>query len=72
VEQLQRAPSTESPESLEGTWQTVLLEKQSQVAAEFDQVHTVERACAVGSLDAIVEPAAMRFELIRELRESGS
>ncbi|TMA44731.1 MAG: ATP-grasp domain-containing protein, partial [Deltaproteobacteria bacterium] len=29
---------------------------QAAVAAEFDAVHTVERACRVGSLDEIIEP----------------
>src|SRR5207248_4225061 len=43
---------------------------QAAVAAEFDAIHTVERACRVGSLDEIVEPRRMRPALIRALRES--
>jgi acetyl-CoA carboxylase carboxyltransferase component len=40
---------------------------QAEVAAEFDAVHTVERARRVGSVDEIVEPAAMRAALIAAL-----
>jgi acetyl/propionyl-CoA carboxylase alpha subunit/acetyl-CoA carboxylase carboxyltransferase component len=42
----------------------------AEVAAEFDAVHTVERAREVGSLTEIIEPHAMRFSLIRTLRAS--
>ena len=38
-----------------------------EVAAEFDAIHTVERALEVGSLAEIVAPAEMRAFLIREL-----
>lgn len=38
----------------------VLLEKQAAVAAEFDAVHTVERAQSVGSLERIIEPKELR------------
>ena len=44
-----------------------MLEKQAEVAAEFDAIHTVERALEVGSLAEIVAPAEMRAFLIREL-----
>src|SRR5262249_49445986 len=40
---------------------------QVEVAAEFDAIHTVHRACRVGSLDEIIEPCAMRPALIRAL-----
>jgi len=43
---------------------------QAAVAAEFDAVHTVERACRVGSLDEIIEPGRMRPALIRALHEA--
>ncbi|MEU7818021.1 carboxyl transferase domain-containing protein [Pseudonocardia sp. NPDC049154] len=39
-------------------------EIRSQVAAEFDAVHTVERARAVGSLDAVVPVAELRPRLV--------
>jgi hypothetical protein len=47
----------------------VMLEKQAEVAAEFDAVHTVERAREVGSLEAIVGAAQLRPALIRYLAE---
>ena len=40
------------------------LEKQAQLAEEFDAIHSVERAREVGSLEAIVAPADMRPYLI--------
>jgi acetyl-CoA carboxylase carboxyltransferase component len=47
----------------------VELEKQAEVAAEFDSIHTVQRALQVGSLEAILEPSQLRPELIRYLRD---
>jgi acetyl/propionyl-CoA carboxylase alpha subunit/acetyl-CoA carboxylase carboxyltransferase component len=49
-----------------------MLEKQSEIAAEFDDIHTVERARQVGSLTEIITPAEMRSFLIRELSGSES
>jgi acetyl-CoA carboxylase carboxyltransferase component len=52
-------------------WERALAEAmrtaQAEVAAEFDAVHTVERALRVGSLDDIVEPGRMREALIAAL-----
>ena len=45
------------------------LEKQAEVAGEFDTIHTVERALEVGSLSEIVDPTEMRAYLVRELRD---
>jgi len=45
------------------------LEKQAELAREFDAVHTVERARDVGSLEEIVPPRQMRAWLVRKLRE---
>jgi acetyl/propionyl-CoA carboxylase alpha subunit/acetyl-CoA carboxylase carboxyltransferase component len=45
-----------------------VLEKQAEVAAEFDAVHTVERARDVGSLEAIVPVSDTRAFLIGSLR----
>ncbi len=42
----------------------VLLEKQQEMAEEFDRIHSVERAREVGSLEEIVAPADMRAYLI--------
>ena len=44
-----------------------VLEKQAEVAEEFDAVHTVERARDVGSLEEIVPVAETRAYLIRAL-----
>ena len=60
--------SVEAREAFERTWEEVLLEKQGEIAAEFDAIHSVERARDVGSLDALIQPAAMRPYLIAELR----
>ena len=51
-------------------FQEVLLEKQAEVAAEFDAVHTVERAQRVGSLEMILEPRTLRPTLVRWLAEA--
>jgi hypothetical protein len=39
-------------------------EKLGEVAAEFDAVHSIERAVAVGSVDAIISAAELRPALI--------
>ena len=54
-------------ERFERALQDTLLEKQAEVAAEFDAIHSVERAREVGSLSDIVAPAEMRAYLIDEL-----
>ncbi len=64
---VQRPSGGDSPEALEETWRKVFLEKQSELASEFDAVHTVGRAREVGSLRDIVEPETMRSYLIAEL-----
>jgi acetyl-CoA carboxylase carboxyltransferase component len=46
------------------------LEKQAELADEFDAVHSVARAQRVGSLDAIVAPSRMRPFLIDALRNA--
>ena len=58
----------ESRERFERALSDAILEKQAEVAAEFDAIHTVERAKQVGSLEEIVSPADMRSFLIRSLR----
>jgi acetyl-CoA carboxylase carboxyltransferase component len=47
---------------------TVRTEKLGEVAAEFDAVHSVERARQVGSVHRIVEAASLRPELIAAVR----
>ncbi|MDQ6782058.1 MAG: biotin/lipoyl-binding protein [Actinomycetota bacterium] len=43
---------------------TVLAEKQAEVAAEFDRIHSIERAREVGSVDVIIEPGELRPYLV--------
>ena len=62
-----RSPSPEAREAYDEVLSEVTLEKQSELAAEFDAVHTVERAAKVGSLERIIEPAEMRAFLIAQL-----
>lgn len=45
----------------------VRLQKQGEVAAEFDAIHTVQRAVDVGSLDAVIPSARLRPEIIARL-----
>jgi acetyl-CoA carboxylase carboxyltransferase component len=49
--------------------QEVLLEKQHELAREFDAVHTVERALEVGSLERIISPEKLRPTLISWLSD---
>jgi acetyl-CoA carboxylase carboxyltransferase component len=74
VAQLERESRTRgtaaSRERFERVLQDTLLEKQAEVAAEFDAIHSVERARDVGSLSEIVPPAETRAFLIRELTGS--
>ncbi len=58
----------ETRERFESALSEAILEKQAELAAEFDAVHTVERAKQVGSLEEIVAPADMRSFLVRSLR----
>ena len=67
---LQRASAADKPvlrERLQGLLSDVTLEKRGEVAAEFDAIHTVERAVSVGSLDAVIAPESLRPELIERL-----
>jgi acetyl/propionyl-CoA carboxylase alpha subunit/acetyl-CoA carboxylase carboxyltransferase component len=50
--------------SLAATREAVRSEKLGEVAAEFDAVHSVQRAQAVGSVHRIIPAAALRPELI--------
>ncbi|MFQ5698041.1 MAG: carboxyl transferase domain-containing protein [Myxococcota bacterium] len=49
--------------------QKVSLEMRGQVGAEFDAIHTVERAREVGSIQEILEPRRLRPRLIEWLEE---
>jgi acetyl/propionyl-CoA carboxylase alpha subunit/acetyl-CoA carboxylase carboxyltransferase component len=45
-------------------WDTVLAERRGAFAAEFDKVHSVERAVAMGSVSGVIAPAKLRPYLI--------
>jgi acetyl-CoA carboxylase carboxyltransferase component len=64
---LRARPGPAARERYERVLEEVSLEKQTQLAAEFDQIHTVERAQQVGSLSAILPAAKMRAFLAREI-----
>lgn len=49
--------------------QQIHLEKQAEVAAEFDGIHSVERALRVGSIHEIIPPSDLRLFLIRALEK---
>jgi len=64
--------SDEARAKFQHTLGEVTLEKQTELADEFDAIHTVERARRVGSLEEIVEPEEMRSWLVRVLEEEGA
>ena len=69
-EELQRAQSMERLRlrtKLETLRMEVMLEKRGEVAAEFDAIHSVERAIQQGSLDGIVAPENLRERIVQEL-----
>ncbi len=49
------------------TQSSVRAEKLGEVAAEFDRVHSIQRAVRVGSVDAIVSPAELRPRIIEAI-----
>jgi len=67
-EALRAAPTAAAREAFERGMEAAILGVRAKLAAEFDAIHSVERARRVGSLDEIVEPAQMRSYLIGELR----
>ena len=69
-ELVRRRPTEENRAELEAVLREVTLEKQAATAAEFDSVHTVQRAMEVGSLSAILEPEDLRPRLIAALDEA--
>jgi acetyl/propionyl-CoA carboxylase alpha subunit/acetyl-CoA carboxylase carboxyltransferase component len=66
--QLAISATVEGRESAERQIEAIRLEKQGEVAAEFDKIHSVERARAVGSLEGIIEASAIRPFLIEAIQ----
>ena len=57
-------------DELEALIEEVTLEKQAEIANEFDQIHSVDRARDVGSLSEIIDPTSLRHRLIQALRRA--
>ncbi len=64
--------SPEQREAFERALADVRLEQQAELAAEFDAVHTVERALAVGSLETILPVPELRPWIVRLLEEQSA
>jgi acetyl/propionyl-CoA carboxylase alpha subunit/acetyl-CoA carboxylase carboxyltransferase component len=59
-----RRGTPEARAEFDAAFQEALLAKQAELAAEFDAIHTVERAREVGSLERVITPDAIRPYLI--------
>ena len=57
---------------LEEVRASVRSEKLGEVAAEFDRVHSIQRAVEVGSVDAVISAAEMRPRIIEAIEEHQS
>jgi acetyl/propionyl-CoA carboxylase alpha subunit/acetyl-CoA carboxylase carboxyltransferase component len=66
-----RRGTAEARAEFDAAFQQALLEKQAELAAEFDAIHTVERAREVGSLERVITPDAIRPYLIDVLGGPG-
>ena len=64
----QRRADAESRAAFDSLYRQVLLEKQSEIGAEFDAIHTVERALDVGSLETLITAERIRPFLIDAIR----
>jgi acetyl-CoA carboxylase carboxyltransferase component len=62
-------PGAGTRQKVDQALDAAMAEQRAQVAAEFDAIHTVERAKRVGSLEEIVPPAALRRVVINLLDE---
>jgi hypothetical protein len=49
---------------------SVRAEKLGEVAAEFDSVHSIQRAVEVGSVDAIIRPEELRPQIIAAIERA--
>ena len=66
----EQSGKTQSRATLDKVRHEVTLEKQAELAEEFDRIHSVQRAQAVGSLGNIIPPDTLRPFLIGQLRQS--
>ncbi len=65
-----RAVTNRDREAAEKLLESVRLEKQAEVAAEFDKIHSVDRAKQVGSLEGIISAGRIRSFLIEAISPS--
>ena len=64
---MQDNPSAEERAAFDRLRRDVTIEKRAEVAAEFDSIHTVDRAQRVGSLEGIIAARDIRPRLIELL-----
>ena len=64
---LQDAPGPDERAAFDRLRRDVTIEKRAEVAAEFDSIHTVERAKRVGSLEEIIQARGIRPMLVELL-----
>jgi acetyl-CoA carboxylase carboxyltransferase component len=62
-------PGAATRQAVDHALEAAMTDQRAQMAAEFDAIHTVERAKRVGSLEEIVPPAALRRLVIDLLDE---
>jgi acetyl-CoA carboxylase carboxyltransferase component/pyruvate/2-oxoglutarate dehydrogenase complex dihydrolipoamide acyltransferase (E2) component len=67
----ERRAEPEARGSYDAAYRQVLLQKQSELGAEFDAIHTVERALEVGSLECLISPEQIRPFLIDSTSRRG-
>ncbi len=72
TEIVRRHPSEENRAALDAVLREVTLEKQAETAAEFDAIHSVERAKEVGSLTDILAAEDLRASVIEALEAAAS
>jgi len=66
---LRSNPSPEERAEFDRLRRDVTIEKRAELAAEFDAVHTVDRAKQVGSIEAIIPSSTIRSYLIETLHQ---
>jgi acetyl-CoA carboxylase carboxyltransferase component len=66
---LQDNPSADERAAFDRLRRDVTIEKRAEVAAEFDSIHSVDRALRVGSLEGIISARNIRPRLIEMLDE---
>jgi acetyl/propionyl-CoA carboxylase alpha subunit/acetyl-CoA carboxylase carboxyltransferase component len=68
----ERRGDGESRAGFDAAYRQILLQKQAELGAEFDAIHTVERALEVGSLESLIPPEEIRPCLIDLVAEETS